>query len=178
MFQAVTAYICIFVEYLWPSSLPVQIEAKQKYAKWKAVEIDRCLKNGIPPTPGPPGEATAELADDAEGHIIPKPSPKPRQNPTPGVPAGQTQYPTPGVPPYPMPGLPTGQPQYPMPGLPTDQPQYPMPDDQPQYPALGIPAGQPQSTMPGVPAAKPQYPTLGEPTGQPQYPVAGVPAAR
>lgn len=26
-----------------------------KYAKWKAVEIDRCLKSGITPTPGPPG---------------------------------------------------------------------------------------------------------------------------
>ena len=26
-----------------------------KYAKWKAVEIDRCLKSGIMPTPGPPG---------------------------------------------------------------------------------------------------------------------------
>ncbi len=26
-----------------------------KYAKWKAVEIDRCLKSGIVPTPGPPG---------------------------------------------------------------------------------------------------------------------------
>lgn len=26
-----------------------------KYAKWKAVEVDRCLKNGITPTPGPPG---------------------------------------------------------------------------------------------------------------------------
>ncbi len=26
-----------------------------KYAKWKAVEIDKCLKNGITPTPGPPG---------------------------------------------------------------------------------------------------------------------------
>lgn len=26
-----------------------------KYAKWKAVEIDKCLKNGIMPTPGPPG---------------------------------------------------------------------------------------------------------------------------
>lgn len=32
-----------------------------KYAKWKAVEIDRCLKNGITPTPGPPGE---QLLDD------------------------------------------------------------------------------------------------------------------
>lgn len=35
--------------------LPKQIEGKMKYAKWKAVEIDRCLKNGITPTPGPPG---------------------------------------------------------------------------------------------------------------------------
>lgn len=26
-----------------------------KYAKWKAVEIDRCLKTGVTPTPGPPG---------------------------------------------------------------------------------------------------------------------------
>ncbi len=26
-----------------------------KYAKWKAVEIDKCLKSGITPTPGPPG---------------------------------------------------------------------------------------------------------------------------
>lgn len=32
-----------------------EIEGKMKYAKWKAVEIDRCLKNGITPTPGPPG---------------------------------------------------------------------------------------------------------------------------
>ena len=29
-----------------------------KYSKWKAVEIDRCLKNGITPTPGGPGEET------------------------------------------------------------------------------------------------------------------------
>lgn len=32
-----------------------------KYSKWKAVEIDRCIKNGITPTPGPPGE---QLFDD------------------------------------------------------------------------------------------------------------------
>lgn len=35
--------------------LSEEIEEKTKYAKWKAVEIDRCLKNGINPTPGPPG---------------------------------------------------------------------------------------------------------------------------
>ena len=33
-----------------------------KYAKWKAVEINRCFKNGITPTPGPPtGEEGDEL---------------------------------------------------------------------------------------------------------------------
>ena len=34
---------------------PPQVQTRLKYAKWKAVEIDRCLKNGITPTPGPPG---------------------------------------------------------------------------------------------------------------------------
>lgn len=33
----------------------LQVEEKRKYAKWKAVDIDKCLKNGITPTPGPPG---------------------------------------------------------------------------------------------------------------------------
>ena len=67
-----------------------------KYAKWKAVEIDRCLKNGIPPTPGPPGgnEEDLELqfggvGPPAAGFTVgpsdtqfpsPKPVPKPRQN--------------------------------------------------------------------------------------------------
>ena len=40
-----------------------------KYAKWKAVEIDRCLKNGITPTPGPPGEQSLE--DEATGPAPP-----------------------------------------------------------------------------------------------------------
>ena len=31
-----------------------------KYAKWKAVEIDRCLKAGIQPTPGPPTSVDEE----------------------------------------------------------------------------------------------------------------------
>ena len=38
------------------------------YAKWKAVEIDRCLKNGITPTPGPPG------GDSIEDFNFPDPS--------------------------------------------------------------------------------------------------------
>ena len=36
-----------------------------KYAKWKAVEIDRCLKTGVTPTPGPPGG----IEDDEFGTI-------------------------------------------------------------------------------------------------------------
>lgn len=36
-----------------------------KYAKWKAVEIDKCLKAGVTPTPGPPGGDS----DDLEGAI-------------------------------------------------------------------------------------------------------------
>lgn len=39
-----------------------------KYAKWKAVEIGRCLKSGIVPTPGPPGGGDmGESEGDAVG---------------------------------------------------------------------------------------------------------------
>lgn len=62
-----------------------------KYAKWKAVEIDRCLKTGVTPTPGPPGgdglgdvmsgppsnPADASTSDQLPGE---RPVPKPRQN--------------------------------------------------------------------------------------------------
>ena len=70
-----------------------------KYAKWKAVEIDHCMKSGIPPTPGPPGEGwmgrdsdTVSPADDEQKQPSPKPTPKPRQN------LDQPPYPTGGVP--------------------------------------------------------------------------------
>ena len=38
-----------------------------KYAKWKAVEIGRCLKSGIVPTPGPPGGDMGETEEDTVG---------------------------------------------------------------------------------------------------------------
>jgi len=38
-----------------------------KYAKWKAVEIDRCLKSGIMPTPGPPGGEAGGNGGEAVG---------------------------------------------------------------------------------------------------------------
>ena len=41
----------------------MQVEEKRKYAKWKAVDIDKCLKNGITPTPGPPGGDNSEFGD-------------------------------------------------------------------------------------------------------------------
>jgi vacuolar protein sorting-associated protein VTA1 len=59
-----------------------EIETKQKYAMWRAVEIDRCLKNGIQPTP-PPEDTTP----DAGGLSEIKPTPKPRSfHPEVGVP--------------------------------------------------------------------------------------------
>ena len=61
-----------------------------KYAKWKAVEIDRCLKNGITPTPGPPGEQQFE--DEATptppvGFNIqpPAPGPSDQSGPPPSI---------------------------------------------------------------------------------------------
>lgn len=44
----------------WYTLFHLQVEEKMKYSKWKAVEIDRCLKNGITPTPGPPGDQLFE----------------------------------------------------------------------------------------------------------------------
>lgn len=38
-----------------------------KYAKWKAVDISRCLDNGITPTPGPPGGWGQEDPTDEGG---------------------------------------------------------------------------------------------------------------
>ena len=45
----------------------LKVEEKRKYAKWKAVDIDKCLKNGITPTPGPPGGDNSELGDFGMG---------------------------------------------------------------------------------------------------------------
>jgi len=48
----------------------LQVEEKRKYAKWKAVDIDKCLKHGITPTPGPPG-GDPELGDLGMGTGLP-----------------------------------------------------------------------------------------------------------
>lgn len=65
-----------------------------KYAKWKAVELGKCLKSGIAPTPGPPVDAddqetggyfppqypTTSGPGDATTSYGDKPVPKPRHN--------------------------------------------------------------------------------------------------
>ena len=107
--------------------LPFQVQTRLKYAKWKAVEIDRCLKCGITPTPGPPGgdeggefnlgEADANSSDSSDvpppqyPSITPssvptpspdsqKPVPKPRhQADTSSAPPKLVQQPTPMPPP-------------------------------------------------------------------------------
>lgn len=43
--------------------MSLQVEEKRKYAKWKAVDIDKCLKNDIMPTPGPPGGDNSDLTN-------------------------------------------------------------------------------------------------------------------
>lgn len=88
-----------------------------KYAKWKAVEIGKCLKSGITPTPGPPvddtgvgyysdqgavgydtsqfppsGPGDATSSYDPQGE---KPVPKPRHNLQQDLPPPSSFYPTP-----------------------------------------------------------------------------------
>lgn len=92
----------------------MQVEEKMKYSKWKAVEIDRCLKNGITPTPGPPGEQTFEEdfapappppvgfnvqppPDDNQAGPSWEPTPPPETRPTPKPRHAAPQNPTPQV---------------------------------------------------------------------------------
>ncbi|CAI8011391.1 Vacuolar protein sorting-associated protein VTA1 homolog [Geodia barretti] len=130
-----------------------EIETKQKYAMWRAVEIDRCLKNGIQPTP-PPEDTTP----DAGGLSETKPTPKPRSfHPEVGVPpqpAGVWVPPQPagvGVPPQPagvgVPPQPAGVWVPPQPAgveYPLSQLEYP-----PEGAGVGVPpvVGEPLSSL-------------------------------
>ena len=83
-----------------------------RYAKWKAVEIDRCLKAGVLPTPGPPN-AHLEPDLDPTSSVMPqpytdtggpsssndiyppfesRPVPKPRHNLARDMPPGPSDY--------------------------------------------------------------------------------------
>lgn len=109
-----------------------------QYAKWKAVEIDKCLKNGITPTPGPPGGQETEedeFGNDqggagASGFAQPPPSSYDAQ---PG-PSNYSQPPTIGfgAPPttegYGAPP-PTNTPYPPADSYPSPQPRHALPPD-------------------------------------------------
>ena len=84
------------------------MQTRLKYAKWKAVEIDRCLKTGITPTPGPPGgdeggafnlgDLDANLGGGGGSFDMPPPQSEQPSYPT---------FPTPSIPaPTPIPDLP------------------------------------------------------------------------
>lgn len=120
-----------------------------KYAKWKAVEIDRCLKNGITPTPGPPGEQPLE--DEATG-----PSPPVGFNVPPADPyAGPSYGGGDGQPPGgPAPSYWDQAPQPSQEGKPTPKPRQmpPPPQATPSYDQYGggFPESQPPPATTGV----------------------------
>ena len=70
---------------------------QQKYAKWKAAYINKCLKTGETPTPGPAGGETDESAAGAEGgtgsYTPPQPLYPTGSSAVPGYPPEQTGYP-------------------------------------------------------------------------------------
>ena len=89
----------------------------QKYAKWKAAYIHKCLKTGEVPIPGPAGGDDTSFGEEAGGA-------------TPYPPAGNTQQPF-GYPGYPAN---TQQPPYPTGNTPGQFPSQPYPPSQPAYP--------------------------------------------
>jgi len=105
-----------------------QIEKKMKYAKWKAVEIDRCLKAGITPTPGPPTTADEEEDEfgDAGGMAMPQPNfggggvadPGPSTGGIYPPPSSDSYHPVP-MPRHNIPPSNTSLPSYPPPGGPS-----------------------------------------------------------
>ena len=114
---------------------PLKAAAHQKYSKWKAAYIHKCLKNGETPIPGPAGGDS-----EAEGGEPPYPS---STEPSPGYPP--STQPPPGYPTNTQqpPGYPTSTQQPPYPtnttGVPGQFPSQPFPPNQPTYPTPGQP---------------------------------------
>jgi len=113
--------------------------AHQKYSKWKAAYIHKCLKNGETPIPGPAGGDGEEEGGDPPYPPLPSNTQQPPGYPT------STQQP---------PGYPTNTQQPPYPtnttGVPGQFPSQPFPPNQPTYPT---PPGQPSVYQPPAPAA-------------------------
>ena len=149
--------------------LTVQVEEKMKYAKWKAVEIGRCLKNGITPTPGPPGgneEGAVGFYPSPPGpgdstSYIPqddKPVPKPRQNIHP--PAGYPLEPPASYPPL---DPPASYPPNPPVGYPHDPPGSYPPHPQPIYPPAPQPSHPPSYDPASAGPTRGQLPPASDP---------------
>ena len=167
--QIVPLCCYIYLDILWQVNFLPQIldkflsllkaAAHQKYSKWKAAYIHKCLKSGETPVPGPAGGDT-----EAEGGDSPYPPyPSNTQQP-PGYPTNTQQppgYPTDTQQP---PGYPTNTQQ--PPGYPTNTqqpPGYPTNTQQPPYPTntAGVPGQFPSQPFP------PNQPTYPTPPSQP-----------
>ncbi len=114
-----------------------------KYAKWKAVEIDRCLKSGITPTPGPPGGEEGEEFGFFDGF---------GENPQ-APPPGFNVYPPEGEPHIP----PGAQQVLPPAPKPIPRPRQNLPQD-PQPPPQAVYHPPPPSQGGHVPPPQPVYP--------------------
>lgn len=161
----------------------MQVEEKMKYAKWKAVEIGRCLKSGITPTPGPPSTGDGSNDEGAVG-IYPQPPglgdgasyppqndrpvPKPRQNIQP--PAVYPPNPPASYPPNPPASYPSLD--NPPAGYPPDPPGSYPPNPQGGYPPQPVYPPAPQTS----PSASYDSTSGGQSHGQ-NPPAAGTPGS-
>eukprot|EP00397_Hematodinium_sp_SG-2012_P050485 GEMP01058707.1.p1 GENE.GEMP01058707.1~~GEMP01058707.1.p1 ORF type:complete len:304 (+),score=48.04 GEMP01058707.1:95-913(+) len=83
----------LFIDILdvfYKQGLPDNWEEKRKYSKFKAADIRKCLKAGIAPTPGAPGEnlhtsKSSDLIDQGDLMRPPRLDPPPEIHPTPAA---------------------------------------------------------------------------------------------
>ena len=130
-----------------------------KYAKWKAADINRCLKNNIQPTPGPPGGSEEEFGSAGGGlpigfsNISGDPQDQPPMHPT--------QHPFGGQPTPFMPTVHQPEPSYPPTGLDTGYPSvHPPSGENPSLRPVPKPrhiAEQPTPAVQPPPQAQPTY---------------------
>lgn len=120
--------------------LPTDLDERLRYAKWKAADITKALREGRRPVPGAPGEADMRAKAAAE--------PEPQQEPV----------------------IPPAPPVEEYDPLPSEAPKYPSSDApsplKPPIPSLDInaPVAPPQGSPPQIP----DVPTLQLPVGGPQ----------
>eukprot|EP00128_Syssomonas_multiformis_P001565 Colp12_sorted_trinity150504_noHs@21110 len=137
--------------------LDMEIQEKQRYAKWKAADINKCLRLGITPTPGPPTSGE-ELDLDENGNPIQAPGntyePAPRTSGyvvdnTYEEPPSASQHP-PAIGGYQPPQPPMGY-TYTGPSSPASYPTQPQAPYTPPAPAAQYPPTQPSFSSPYPP---------------------------